>query len=246
MKVCKLSARYGRDTPCWFNCGTFCKRTMQKRPGYIVPSDLTNLAAWYQFNTGITEAGQGVSQWDDQSGNGRHLKQGTDGSRPVKQSDGSILFNGSDEHLQTDAFTFDQPATVYWLGKQVTWTDTDRLWDGISATFALFQNTASPQLRVNAGAGLGNISGPAIDTYGVVSVVLNGASSVLQLNNSSTVSGNAGTNNAGGFTLGSGVVTGTPALFSNSQVKEVLLYSEAHNAETRTKVISYLNRVAGF
>jgi hypothetical protein len=73
------------------------------------PNQVANLAAWFRLGVGITETGQGVSQWDDQSGNGRHLKQGTDGARPSKQSDGSILFNGSDEFLKCDAFTFSQP-----------------------------------------------------------------------------------------------------------------------------------------
>ncbi len=40
-------------------------------------------AAWFRANTGITVTGLGVSQWDDQSGNARHLLQGTDANRPI-------------------------------------------------------------------------------------------------------------------------------------------------------------------
>ncbi len=40
-------------------------------------------AAWFRAGTGITVTGSGVSQWDDQSGNARHLKQGTDANRPI-------------------------------------------------------------------------------------------------------------------------------------------------------------------
>lgn len=40
-------------------------------------------AAWFRQGAGITVTGSGVSQWDDQSGNGRHLLQGTDAARPI-------------------------------------------------------------------------------------------------------------------------------------------------------------------
>lgn len=43
----------------------------------------SNLAAWYRGDvTGVVVTGSGVSQWTDQSGNGRHVLQGTDAARP--------------------------------------------------------------------------------------------------------------------------------------------------------------------
>ena len=44
-------------------------------PLKFLPSQLSGLKAWYRFNSGITEAGSGVSQWDDQSGNGNQMFQ---------------------------------------------------------------------------------------------------------------------------------------------------------------------------
>lgn len=195
-------------------------------------------AAWFRFNTGITVTGAGVSQWDDQSGNARHLLQATDTNRPALEADGSITFDGADNYLKCDAFTLDQPETRYLLFKQVSWTDTDVVCAGNGTTNTILQASASPQVRL---VNVGNVS-LTLDTYGVIAAVLNSTSSLIQLNNGTPVTGNVGANNSGGFTLGA---NGTPAVFANIQVKEVILYAAAHDAATRARVIRYLAQVGG-
>ncbi len=61
--------------------------------GGFTPADLPNLVAWYDASdlTTITESGGAVSQWDDKSGNGWHLLQGTGGDRPTS---GTRTVNG--------------------------------------------------------------------------------------------------------------------------------------------------------
>jgi hypothetical protein len=199
-------------------------------------------AAWFMHQRGITVTGQGVSQWDDQSGNGRHLKQGTDGARPTLNADGSILFNGTDEFLKCDAFTFNQPLTIYLLFKQVTWTNFDYICDGNTTNAVLFyQNGASPNISLFAGGDVSTNPDLAVDTYGVLCGVANGASSVVQINNTTAVTGDAGANNAAGFTLGAR--GGGDSAYSNIQVKEAILYAAAHDAATRARVVRYLSRV---
>ncbi len=220
------------------------RRLVLVNPAAFLPSDLSNLVAWYQFNKGITVTGAGVSRWYDQSGNGNHLLQGTDTNRPSKESDGSVLFDGVDNFLKADTFTFVQPETIYILVNQVSWTSTDVLYDGDAGTGGqLIQRGSSPQLGLNAGTLLSGTNGPLIGTYGVMSVVLNGGSSRLQLNKDTALTGNAGSNDMDGFTLAARP-TG-PDRFGNIQVKEVILYSGAHAADERTKVIDYLNQVGG-
>lgn len=51
---------------------------MGEIPLGFTPSDISGLKLWTRFNSGITETGSGVSQWDDVSGNGNHLLQGTE------------------------------------------------------------------------------------------------------------------------------------------------------------------------
>lgn len=200
-------------------------------------------AAWFQFNTGITVTGQGVSQWDDQSGNGRHLKQGTDGARPALQADGSILFNGTDEYLKCDAFTLVQPETVYILGTHVTWTGASQgHWcDGeANNSMAIWDEGTTPEIDAFAGSRVGRNANLAVDTYGVVVAVFNGASSVLQVNNTTPVAGDCGAADAGGFTLGASGNGGAP---SNIQAKESIIFPAAHGAATRARIIRYLSVV---
>ena len=207
----------------------------------IIPSELSGLKLWCRYGTGLTEAGSGVSQWDDQSGNSNHLKQGTDTNRPAKQSDGSILFDGVDNFLKADAFTLNQPETIYLLVKQVTWTIGDRIFDGnVADTGGVNKNPTTPRLRVNAGSSFDDAGTLALDTYGVLSVIFNGASSSIQTNNLTAVTGDAGLGNMGGFTLGA---DGTPNRYSNIQVKEVVVFNTSHDTATRTKVINYLANV---
>ena len=206
----------------------------------FLPSDLANLELWTKYNSGITVTGAGVSQWDDVSGNGNHLKQATDTNRPSEEADGSILFDGVDNFLKADAFTLVQPETVYILFKQITWTSGDRPWDGnVSASTTLFQTGTTPSLSLFAGATLAEVD-LTLDTYGIVSSVVNGASSVLQLNNDSPITGNTGANDMGGYTLGA---RENAASFANIQVKEVLIYSAAHDATTRAQIIAYLQSI---
>lgn len=197
-----------------------------------------NLAAWFRFNTGITVTGSGVSQWDDQSGNGRHLKQGTDANRPTKESDGVITFDGVDNLLRCDAFTLNQPETVYLLGRQITWTSVDTVMDGNTVnTLRLFQTGTTPQVQINAGSGVATNANWTLNTYIPLAVVINGANSLIHVNGSAATTGNAGAGNMGGFTLGAG---GNSTAFANIQVKEVAIYSAAHDATTRQQIMDYL------
>ncbi len=50
--------------------------------GVWAPSGMGNLHAWFRSDI-VTNAGGVVSAWPDQSGNGRHLTQGTAGNRPA-------------------------------------------------------------------------------------------------------------------------------------------------------------------
>jgi len=206
------------------------------------PSELTDLKMWTRFNQGITVTGSGVSQWDDQSGNGNHLKQAVDSKRPTKQPDGAILCNGIDNLLKADAFTFNQPEEIFILARQTTWAGSDRFFDGNALNSGTLQKfTATPQLRIFAGGVVGNIS-LTLAEWGVVTVVFNGASSLLQLNNDAPVTGDAGLSNMGGFTLGA---SGGDTDHAYVEFKEVIAVDTTLDAATRTQIIAYLSSVGG-
>jgi hypothetical protein len=200
-------------------------------------------AAWFRLGQGITVTGAGVSTWADQSGNGRDLLQATDTNRPALQADGSILFDGVDNFLQTAAFTMNQPFTWYLLMKQVTWTSGDHICNGLAANTALYQSATTPRIRQFAGTSGTENADLVLNAYGVVAAVFNNASSVLQVNNGTPVTAAAiGASNAGGFTIGGDNAGNSPA---HVQVKEIILFTAAHDAAQRASVIAYLSGVGG-
>lgn len=214
---------------------------MGSSPREVTPSPIPseNLSAWFRFNTRITVTGSGVSQWDDVSGNDRHLVQANDANRPAKQVDGSILFNGTSHRLTTGAFTRNQPDTIYLLLKQISWTSGDRLMDGISPGFGqIIQTAVSPELRMGAGSLLPVNNQLVLDTYGVICCVFNAENALMQIDNGVPVTGDDGANNPGGLNLGT---TASGSNAANIQVKEVIIYSAAHDDTTRATIIDYLS-----
>jgi hypothetical protein len=195
--------------------------------------------AFFRYGEGITVTGAGVSQWDDATGLGHHLLQGTDSARPALQADGSILFNGTAHFLKATAFTLIQPTTVVLVVKQVSWTANDYVADGnASNSMAVYQSLTTPGLRIFAGGGITQNDGLVVGSVGVVIGVFNGASSLTSINNGTAVTGNAGAANGGGFTLGA-IGAGTSA-WANIQAYEAAIFPSALSAADRARVASYL------
>ena len=131
----------------------------RRRSSSWTPAQLTNLRGWWDAALGITIA-TGVSQWDDQSGNGNNLLQAVGVSQPTVTASAingrpGILFDGTNDNM-TAAFTLSQPFTIFMVARQVTWVSTRNFHDGITAadSMLLQQFTASPNLRMFAGSSL--------------------------------------------------------------------------------------------
>lgn len=161
------------------------------------------------------------------------------GNKPAQVVDrSSLLFDGASHYMQS-VFTFPQPATVYLVGKQISWTLGDAILDGANLVQLLIQqNTATPKIAAYAGGGFtADNSDLAIGARGVVSTVFNGASSSQQVNNGTATTGDTGVGTAGGITLGARSSGANPA---NIQAYELLAYSAAHDAATRANIIRAL------
>lgn len=201
-----------------------------------------NLAAWYRFRRGLTNQ-SGCSSWADYSGNSRPLLQTTASKMPTLLASGELVFNGT-THTMAATFTLNQPATIYIMFRQITWAANAVILDGISAQAQLIQSSTTPQITANAGSALTASSTIGLNAYGIAALVLNGASSVYQAAGggpSVTTTGNAGSNNLGGITIGS---SRSGANFSNIGVRELVVFSAAHDATTRLGVMRYLARLA--
>lgn len=71
----------------------------------------------------ITTVGGVVSQWNDKSGNGRHLSQITAASRPAYQATGlnglpTLQFDGGNDFLQNTSFSFGNSAFTFYCVMQ--------------------------------------------------------------------------------------------------------------------------------
>lgn len=202
-----------------------------------------SLAAWYRYRIGITNINGACSSWADQSGNMRPLLQSTAANRPTVNSDGSLTFDGSASYMQA-TFTLAQPFTIYLAFKPISWTLNDVILDGVTASTTLTQSATTPGITAAAGSNLTANTTIAVGSKGVCCFVGNGTSSRYQAAGgaaSVTVTGDAGSNDPGGLTLGA---SQTPTGYANIQVYELIAYSVAHDATTRLQVMRYLGRVA--
>lgn len=162
------------------------------------------------------------------------------GSKPAQIVDRpSLLFDGAAHKMATAAFTLNQPSTHYYVMRHITWTSGDVLSDGLSAnTGALAQTTGTPKISINAGAAAAENSDLALGTWKVVCVVINGASSSIQVGTAAATTGNAGAGNMGGLMLGA---DGGGLNYGNAQFSQDLHYNVVHAAATRANIIAALN-----
>ena len=202
-----------------------------------------NTAANWRAGVGQTDDGGGLcSNWANQLGAMPALTAVTT-ARPTIQADGSLLFDGTANRMLTGATTLNQPETIYFVGRQVTWTDTEGIFDGVSlATGELIQTTTTPRVDITAGLAVAANTGLIVNTYTVVTAIFNGASSSLQMNTAAATTGNAGAANMGGFVLGA---NGASLLFSNIQVKEVIIRRVSDSAALQLQIQRLLGQVYG-
>jgi hypothetical protein len=148
-----------------------------------------------------------------------------------------LLFDGAAFYMQM-ATTLVQPVTVYAVINQITWTILHALFDGNSlATGELVQTTATPTLDISAGTPVAPNANLALNTYGVVTAIFNGASSSLQINSTVATTGNAGAGNMGGYTIGANAAG---LLFGNLQAKELILRNVSDSAGTQANIRALL------
>lgn len=84
-----------------------------------LPTSLASLAAWYRGDLGITLNGGTVSAWADQSGNGRHLTQGTAANQPTygtasgMRGHAALAFDGTNDILSSAAFDMPRALSLF-------------------------------------------------------------------------------------------------------------------------------------
>ena len=184
-----------------------------------------------------------ASAWANSIGAAGSLLQATGANQPTIEADGSLLFDGL-AHWMRATFTLNQPETIYLVGKQVTWTDQDQFYDGVTAdSMDLYQGTVTPTIKIYAGAAAAVSTQLAVDTYGVIVAVFNGASSTIKVDgNAPGTAVDVGAGNGGGITLGA---KATPLNYGNVQIKEVIIRNVADSAAVQAQIQALLKAIHG-
>jgi hypothetical protein len=150
-----------------------------------------------------------------------------------------LYFDGSNDYLKTAAFSLSQPATYYLAFDPLTFTNTDTILAGSSATNRnlFYQGGTTPATVLYSGASVsGSNTGFVLKTGTIATIGFNGASSFSRVKRAAPVAANPGTENANGVTIGA-LDDGT--LPSNVFVSELAAYSAAHPTATQDSVALY-------
>lgn len=218
----------------------------QESPGGRLrrPTEIPNLAAWYRADQGITIA-TGVSQWNDISGNARHLTQGTGGAQPLFVASAvngkpAVRCDGADDFM-TAAFALTQPCTMFFAVKNVAVgaaATHDVLVDGGTlGTVAIVQDN-SPNFTITAGTARSSATTLANGVYDRWGLYLNGAPSYFTSAGATFLGPfTFGANNPGGLTLGA-LQNGSRS--ANVEFAEAIVYSRFLSASEGARVDAYL------
>jgi hypothetical protein len=186
-----------------------------------------------------------VSQWNDQSGNSNNAVQATGENQPLwldNQLNGqpTLRFDGQpyvhSDFLRTAPFTLVQPETIF-MAFNMKQNVNGYITDGNTLnTMILYENTGG--IDPYAGAhGAINYDVP-VDSFFIITGHFSGVDSYIQVNNGTPVIGDAGTSNAGGFTIGA---SGDNGYAAKVDVAEILIYDHSVTDSEKNQVLSYLN-----
>jgi hypothetical protein len=187
------------------------------------------LAIWLLADSTFITIGTGVSQWTDASGNGNNLTQATGANQPAYIASAvngkpAVRFDGAGDFLGPKAFTWNQPEHLTLVYKSIVIgaaSAHDAICDGNATGNSVVLSDTGTHYSIAAGVTLTDAEFVNNTTYGYTMHLFNGASSRIEVNRTVKASGNAGSNNAGGFTLGA-LPDGTRS--TNVEVAEVIGY----------------------
>jgi hypothetical protein len=200
----------------------------------VNPPKFSNLAAWWDASqiTGLANSTP-VSSWPDLSGHSYNLIQSTGIYQPLYKTNRlnglpTLSFDGVDDYLNV-AFgtTFNQPNTIFGVGKFNNGEDWQYAYDGNDSSFrnGLLIYSAWPYFSALTAGGdidvINYVNGIA-GNWGQVTSIYNGAGSYLRTNRSFTASGNPGSDGLNGFIAGNSAALSTPL---NGELAELIIYN---------------------
>lgn len=214
--------------------------------GGFSPPQLPGLVNWYRADQGITIA-TGVSQWNDLSGQGRHLVQATTTKQPPFSASGGPngtpyvgSFDGTDDFLRaTYAQTAPEHHFVVAMPSATDETSAADVLDGAAGNSRRLFIVAADTIGMFGGASTlpdTPVESAAFHRFNCEWV--SGAGSAITVDNRTRLTGNVGTSSSGGLILGMfGDQASNP---SNCRIAEIIIYSRILAAVEVAAVNAYL------
>lgn len=223
------------------------------------PAAVPGLVLWLEGGTGLyqtntpadpTTNGAVVQYWTDISGSANHV---TNAFTTLTWSQFGAPNNHGCVHWQTLGtanaglrsanVSYNQENNVFLVlrdtiaaaGTLTAFIGTN---NGTSTAIEGINHTAGVTLNANAGANLNSATNGLFNTWYLLEVKFNGASSQMWTNTVSAASGNAGSAKIGGFTIGSRGDFGATSW--QGDIAEVLVYNSALTTQSRTNIEVYL------
>jgi hypothetical protein len=204
----------------------------------FAPTDIANLHSWYRADLGVTDS-SGVSDWNDQSGNGRDLTEAT--NKPTYQATGGpnslpcVSFDGTNDILSDTFTSLAQPFHGFAIIKTTTVSGVAGLICG-AVSGERFHDTQGGCFVYFGGTGI--TRSPAhsdTTTWYLWEYNINGASSSVIRGSDAATTGDVGSGALTGLTLGQLPGFGFGAFF----IAEFALYSAVISGANLTSLRSY-------
>jgi len=186
----------------------------------------------------ITKDGSNfVSAWNSKLIADRNLLQAAGSRQPLWKTPGTILFDGIDNYMKA-TFNWNQPEMIYIIFKQITWILYEVILDGNTyPSGCLQQRATTPNLMISAGAPTAENNNLPLDTWGIIRILFDGASSKLIINATTPTTGNSGATDMDAFIIGS---MGSIGGYTNIEVADIICADIADTEENETAIYDFL------
>lgn len=208
-----------------------------------VPLTIEGLQIWVDASdeTTITDSSGSVSQWDDKSGNGNHVTQGTPenqpstGTRTINNLN-TIEFNPGTELLSNTSFTLSEPFTIFSVSESDNVTATNYVWADSNGSNVLYNNGGISAFSVFFGSVVTFATANSNGVPYIVTVVGDSTDGIGR-NGAALTTGNAGAGSFDKFNIGN---RDDFARDWDGAIAEILVYNSALSATDRATVEEYL------
>lgn len=214
--------------------------------GTIPIPDSENLHSQYVADSLSASNQDTIQSWTDGSDNGFDLS-GGDPQLLSNEINGypTVRFDGTADVLDVGFTALSQPYTIAHVLRMYDDSNTNEYLSGSvqgSGTYSFLryrtQSAAAGEgFNYHAGSDLDEDSASALNTFHIIVNRVDGSDSVMDINGSEADSGDLGTNDLIGYSLGAR----EDGSFGHVDITESVVWDAGHDSTTRSEVAQYLN-----